>query len=272
MLAGVLGWPIHHSKSPVLHGHWLRRYGIDGAYLPMAVRPNSLRTAVDGLRALGFRGCNVTIPHKEAVAALADLRTPTVERLGSANTLVFREDGSLWADSTDGYGFIENLKQGADLSRLRGGTVVMLGAGGAARPVIGALLEQGVSTIRLSNRSPEKAEAIADLVGSAVQPVPWAEREAAVADCALLVNTTSLGMVGQPALEMRLDDLPPDALVTDLVYAPLETTLLGAARTRGNPVVDGLGMLLHQARPGFHAWFGTDPDVDDDLRSAVLSS
>ncbi|MEQ9814698.1 MAG: shikimate dehydrogenase [Azospirillaceae bacterium] len=268
-LAGVMGWPIGHSRSPALYGHWLARYGIHGAYVPLAVAPDRLAQAVEGLRALGFAGANVTVPHKEAVLALADEADPLASRIGAANTLLRRQDGSLHAMNTDAYGFLANLEESASF-QATGRTVAVLGAGGAARAVIVALVDAGAVRIRLANRTRGRAESLADAFGPMVEVVDWRERSAMLDGVDLLVNTTALGLEGQPPLEIDLAPLPEATLVTDIVYAPLETPLLAAARRQGNPVVDGLGMLLHQAVPGFEAWFGVRPTVDAALRAAVL--
>jgi shikimate dehydrogenase len=270
-LAGVMGWPVAHSLSPRLHGHWLRRYAIDGAYVPLPVPPERLDQALDALPALGFAGTNLTIPHKEAAVSLVDRLSATAERIGAVNTVVVEPDGTLSGDNTDGFGFIASLSESPVEWHAAAGPAVVLGAGGAARAIAAALLDAGAPEVRLVNRTPERARALAGDLGGPVDPVEWAGRSAALADAVLLVNTTSLGMHGQPPLDLALDDLPPTALVTDVVYTPLVTPLLALARARGNPVVDGLGMLLHQARPGFRAWFGVDPVVDDDLRATVLA-
>ena len=273
VVAGVAGWPVAHSRSPRLHGHWLQRYGIDGLYAPFAIAPSDFERAVRGLAAAGLAGLNVTLPHKEAAFALSDRADETARRLGAVNTLIFGPAGAIEGRNTDTFGFAENLKDGG-LARAAGSAVV-LGAGGAARAVVLALQSLGYGPIRVSNRTAERAEALVDALagapGSGVEAVAWAERAAALAGAALLVNATSLGMAGQPALDLPLDDLPDGAAVTDIVYTPLETPLLAAARGRGCRTVDGLGMLLHQGRPGFHAWFGVDPAVDADLRRAVAS-
>jgi shikimate dehydrogenase len=270
-LAGVMGWPVAHSLSPRLHGHWLRRYEIDGAYVPLPVRPERLEQALGALPALGFAGTNLTIPHKEAAVSLVDRLSPAAERIGAVNTVVVEPDGKLSGDNTDGFGFIASLSERRVGWDAAVGPTVVLGAGGAARAIAVALLDAGAPEVRLLNRTPERARALAGELGGPVHAVEWAERSLALADAALLVNTTSLGMHGQPPLDLALDALPRTALVTDVVYSPLITALLAAARARGNPVVDGLGMLLHQARPGFRAWFGVDPVVDGDLRAAVLA-
>ena len=270
-LAGIMGWPVAHSLSPRLHGHWLRRYGIDGAYVPLPVLPERLEQALRALPALGFAGANLTIPHKEPAASLVDHLSPAAERIGAVNTVVVEPDGTLSGDNTDGFGFIASLSESGVGWRAEAGPAVLLGAGGAARAVAVALLDAGAPEVRLLNRTPDRARALAGALGGPIHAVEWADRAAALDGAALLVNTTSLGMQGQPPLVLALDALPRTALVTDVVYTPLITALLAVARARGNPVVDGLGMLLHQARPGFRAWFGVDPSVDEDLRAAVLA-
>ena len=269
VLAGVIGDPIGHSRSPRLHGHWLARYGIDGHYVPLRVPATDLDETLRLLPRLGFAGINVTIPHKEAVFDRADEVTDRARAVGAANTLVFR-DGRIHADNTDGIGFLANLRQGAP-NWQSDRPAIIVGAGGAARGIVDALLTAGVPRVTLANRTTARADALADVFGDRTQVVPWTEVSDALAGQGLLVNTTSLGMTGQPPLTLDLHALPEEAVVTDIVYTPLSTPLLRAAAARGNPVVDGLGMLLHQAVPGFAAWFGTTPEVDDDLRHAVLA-
>ena len=270
-IAGVIGWPVSHSRSPRLHGHWLKTYGIDGAYVPLAVPPTRIEDAIRALPALGFAGANVTVPHKEAAVRLADDVDDFARRLGAANTLVVKPDGRIAASNSDAFGFLENLRQHAPGFRANAGPVVVLGSGGAARAVVVALADAGAPEIRIVNRTLARASDLCHLAPSVARAMPWPDRAAALADANLLVNTTSLGMEGQPPLEIDLGLLPPRALVNDIVYTPLETALLASAAARGNPVVDGLGMLLHQARPGFHAWFGREPEVTDDLRRIVLA-
>jgi shikimate dehydrogenase len=270
-LAGVMGWPVGHSLSPRLHGFWLRHYAIDGAYLPLAVPPESLAQALRALPALGFRGCNLTIPHKEAALGLIDEATPTALRVGAVNTVTVGEDGRLHGDNTDGLGFVASLREGWLAWQASAGPAVLLGAGGAARAIATALLDADVPELRLVNRTRPRAEELAAALGERARVLDWGDWTGALTGAALLVNTTSLGMHGQPPLEVALDALPVHALVTDIVYAPLETALLAAARARGKPAVDGLGMLLHQARPGFEAWFGVAPAVDAALHDAVAA-
>lgn len=264
-IAGVMGWPVGHSRSPMLHGHWLRRYGIDGAYVPMAVQPDKIGQALAALPALGFAGCNLTLPHKEtALPHLADIDRPA-RRIGAVNTIVVRADGTLAGSNTDAFGFLENLKAGAPDWRPGAGPAIMIGAGGAARAVGVALIDAGMPEIRILNRTRARAEALAEQLGGNCRALDWDGRGKALEGAALLVNTSSLGMTGQPPLDLALDALPKAAVVNDIVYVPLETPLLAAARRRGHVAVDGLGMLLHQGRPGFRAWFGVDPVVTRDL-------
>lgn len=269
-LAGVIGSPIAHSKSPALHAHWLQRYGIRGHYIPMDVARDDLKQALAALPKLGFVGINVTIPHKEAILALADLVSDRAALIGAANTVIFRSDGKVHADNTDGIGFIENLRQGAPGWDPAAGPAAVLGAGGAARAVVTALAEQGVREIRLSNRTRPRAEALRAEFGPKIVVYDWVQAGNMIDGAATVVNTTSLGMVGKSEFRVPLDGLSRDAVVTDLVYTPLETTLLKEARARGCVTVDGLGMLLHQAAPGFERWFGVRPEVDEAARAMVL--
>lgn len=271
-LAGIMGWPVSHSKSPRLHGFWLDELKIDGAYMPLAVSPKNLPRAVSGLAALGFKGANLTIPHKEAVVPLCDSLDDTAQRIGAVNMITVEEDGALAASNSDAFGFIENLRQNSGWAAADGPAVV-LGAGGAARAVAVALSDAGVPEIRLVNRTASRAEALIDSAGieNAVTE-SWDDRHGALDGAALLVNTTSLGMIGHDPLDLDLAGLPPGAVVNDIVYAPLQTALLEAADARGNGVVDGLGMLLQQAVPGFEAWFGVRPEVSDRQRAFVLAS
>lgn len=268
LLAGVIGDPVAHSRSPRLHGHWLRRYGIEGHYVPLHVTPSDVTETLRLLPRLGFAGLNVTIPHKHAALALADRATPLAHRIGAANTLTFTETG-IEADNTDAYGFTQNIREAHPDWAPR--TVALIGAGGASRAVIVALIDAGVREIRLTNRTRARAEELTGDFGDRLTIVDWTDRAAMLDDCDTLVNGTAMGMAGNPALDLDLACLPRSAIVTDLVYTPLETPLLAAARARGNACVDGLGMLLHQAAPGFERWFGVTPKVDAELRAAVLA-
>ncbi len=270
-LAGVMGWPVAHSLSPRLHRFWLDRYGIDGAYEPIAVPPEDFDNTIRNLASTGFRGVNLTIPHKEAGLKVCDEVDDLARRIGAVNTVVL-EEGRLVGSNTDAFGFIENLRHGTPGWNPAAGPAFVLGGGGAARAVAVALADAGAPEVRVCNRTAARAGALAAALGAPAVAVPWAEREAGLGGAALLVNATSLGMTGQPGLELDLHELPVSALVTDIVYTPLETALLARARARGNPAVDGLGMLLHQARPGFEAWFGVAPEVTAKLRAFVLSA
>ncbi|QCO02656.1 shikimate dehydrogenase [Azospirillum argentinense] len=269
-LAGVMGWPIGHSRSPRLHGYWLEQYGIDGAYVPLAVPPDRIEQAIRALPALGFRGCNVTVPHKEAAYRAVDRLDATAKRMGAVNTIVVGEDGSLEGRNTDGFGFIENLRSGAPGWTAADGPALVIGAGGAARAVVASLLDEGAPRVWLVNRTRARAEELAADIGGAIETADWVSRETLLEGAALVVNTTTQGMAGQPPLELDLRALPGSAVVTDIVYTPLMTPLLAAAQARGNRVVDGVGMLLHQARPGFAAWFGREPEVTEGLKAAAL--
>ena len=268
-VAGVMGWPVAHSRSPLLHNFWLGRYGIDGAYVPFAVRPGEAAEALRALPSLGVAGVNVTVPHKEAAFAAVDTRDAAARRIGAVNTVFVDAGGALRGSNTDAFGFLEALRSRAPGWSAAAGPAVVLGAGGAARAVLAALAGAGAPEIRLVNRTRARAEGLAGVFGATVAAVGWGERESALAGAALLVNATTLGMVGAPPLDLRLDDLPRSALVNDVVYTPLETALLAAARARGCVAVDGLEMLLHQARPGFAGWFGREPEVDDALRGRL---
>ncbi len=270
-LAGVIGDPIGHSKSPRLHGHWLAQLGVPGHYIPIHVRPDHLVNALDGLRALGFAGVNVTIPHKEQVLAHADQVTDAARSIGAANTLTFDAAGQLHADNTDAYGFLQNLRDhDPDLSCAKG-PVAILGAGGASRAVIWALLDAGCPELRLANRTEDRAQALARRFGPRVKVVPVDRPDQLWSDASLAVNATSLGMATTQAVPFDLSGLPDTALATDLIYTPLDTAFLQAARAKGCATVDGLGMLLHQAVPGFERWFGQRPQVTDALRQVVLA-
>lgn len=271
-LAGVIGSPIAHSRSPALHGYWLKRYGLKGHYIPLDIAQADLRDALRMMPKMGFVGCNVTIPHKEAILQIADVITDRAALIGAANTLIFRKDGKIHADNTDGAGFIANLRQNAPHWKPASGPAVVFGAGGAARAVIAALIEVGVPEIRLTNRTRARAEAIRSDFGAKVTVQEWVQAPAMLEGAATVVNTTALGMTGKSDFNVPLDTLPATALVTDIVYTPLMTQFLIEAQDKGCTVVDGLGMLLHQAAPGFERWFGHRPEVDEATRAAVLSA
>ncbi len=270
-VAGVMGWPVHHSLSPRLHGFWLDQHAIDGVFIPFAVPPANLRDALRALPMLGIAGVSVTVPHKERVCDHVDELDPWARRVGAVNTVTVREDGTLAGSNSDGFGFLENLRASQPDWRAAIGPAVVIGAGGAARAIVAALADAGAPEIRVVNRTLARAETLADDLGDECIAVhPWEARSRVLERAALLVNATVLGMKDEPPLELRLDALPSGALVCDIVYAPLRTPLIAAAEARGNPTTDGLGMLLHQGRPAFAAWFGVEPKVTPELRSFVL--
>jgi len=269
-LAGVIGSPVAHSRSPRVHRHWLNTYGLQGYYIPMDVSSKDLERVIRTLPDMGFVGANITIPHKEAVMSIADQITDRATLIGAANTLIFRADGKIHADNTDGYGFITNLQQGAPDWDATSGSAVVLGAGGAARAVVASLVEAGAPEILLTNRTRGRAEQLREDFGQKIKVVDWVQAGNLFEGANLVVNTTSLGMVGKPELRVPLDGLEPGTLVTDLIYAPLQTRLLRVAEEIGCQTVDGLGMLLHQAVPGFERWFGQRPEVDNATRAAAL--
>ena len=271
-IAGLLGWPVAHSRSPVIHNHWLAQHGIPGRYVLFPVPPEKLESAVGGIAALGLRGCNVTTPHKQAIFPLLDRVDDLARRIGAVNTVVVENDGTLTGFNNDGNGFIQSLRDADPKWRPDSGPILVLGAGGAARAVVASLAAQGAREIRVANRTLDKAQEIADAVGAVVKVLPWEAREAALDGIALLANATSLGMTGKPTLDMPLDRLPKSALVGDLIYIPPETSLLAAARVRGNITVNGLGLLLNQARPAFNAWFGVMPEITPALKKAIAAT
>nr|WP_315478167.1 shikimate dehydrogenase [uncultured Rhodoferax sp.] len=272
VLAGVMGWPVAHTRSPVIHNHWIAKHGLKGAYVQLPVQPGRLEAAIRGLPALGFAGCNITVPHKVNAMQLMDELHPQARRIAAINTVVVQPDGRLLGVNNDGIGYIQSLRDANSAWRGDAGPALVLGAGGAARAIVVALLDEGVPELRITNRTLEKAQALKDAFGDRVTVVPWAERNQAMAGVSLLVNTTTQGMHGQPALDVQLDDLPAAAMVSDAIYIPLETPLLAAARQRGHQTVNGLGMLLNQARPAFQAWFGVLPEITPELRAAVQAT
>jgi len=270
ILAGVIGFPIGHSRSPIMHSHWLKKYGIHGHYIPISLSAPDFVAGIRSLPRLGFRGINITIPHKVSMLGLADSVTDRAALIGAVNTVTFKDDGSMRGDNTDGYGFIQNMRQNAPSWDPKSGPALVLGAGGAARAVISALLSEGVTELRLANRTRQRAELLADQFGAKVQVVDWIHASDAVDGAMTIVNTTSLGMQGQPDLIIDLSAAPKAAVVTDLVYTPLNTPFLEGGAALGLHTVDGLGMLLYQGVPGFELWFGTRPEVDESLRMAIL--
>ena len=268
-LAGVIGMPVAHSRSPVLHNFWLKAHGLSGVYVPLAVPPERLKEALPGLAALGFRGCNVTMPHKQAVMPLLARVNDTARRVGAVNLVVVAEDGTLSGFNTDGNAFVQSLRDAKASWRADEGPILLIGAGGAARAVLVALLESGATDITITNRTAEKADALAREFGAAIRTVAWADRSAAVADKALVANCTDRGMVGKDPLDIDLSRLSSKTIAADLIYTPLETPFLAAARTRGCLTVNGLGLLLNQGRIAFNAWFGVMPDVTPELVKAI---
>ncbi|ADZ68508.1 shikimate dehydrogenase [Polymorphum gilvum] len=269
--AAITGWPVAHSRSPLVHGHWLKKYGLAGDYIRLPVAPEDAERFYRHFGESGLVGCNVTVPHKETAAAACDELDEAARAMGAVNTLWLDGDGRLCGANTDGIGFLGNLDQRAPGWDARPGPAVVLGAGGAARAVVWALRARGFAPVKIFNRTTEKASQLADHFGFGVEAYPWDKLCEHLGQAALLVNTTAAGMTGKPPLQIDLDGLPKDALVTDIIYTPLETDLLRQAAARGNRTVDGLGMLLHQAAPGFERWFGVRPEVDDELRRIVLA-
>lgn len=272
LLAGVMGWPVMHSRSPMLHTYLMKQHGLIGTYVPLAIKPENLAPALRGLAPLGFSGCNITIPHKEQALRIVDRVDEVARRIGAVSCITVRPDGTLAATNNDAFGFVQNILQHQPSWRADAGPAVVIGAGGGARAVVYSLADRGAREIRVVNRTRARADALAREFGAPVQAVDWDDRHRALGEAAMLVNTTSQGMVGQPSLDLTLDALPTRALVCDIVYVPVETPLLAAARRRGNPTVDGLGMLLHQVRPAWQAWFGIDPEITPELRAHIEAS
>ena len=266
--ACVIGWPISHSRSPLIHNYWLKRLGLAGAYERVPVEPLKLVDFFNQLTANGYAGCNVTLPHKEEAFQLVKPADESTQRLGAVNTIYVRDD-QLHGTNTDGEGFINNLASSCQGFDIRNTRAVLLGAGGAAMAIANALLQHGASEIVIANRSIERAEKLRERFGPAIKPMEWSQRSAQLSECDLLVNTTSLGMKGQAELTIDLTLLDTKTVVSDIVYVPLRTAFLEQAAARGNPVVEGLGMLLHQAVRGFELWFGVRPTVTPDLHDLI---
>jgi shikimate dehydrogenase len=272
VMAGVMGWPVAQSRSPVIHNHWITQYGLRGAYGLFPVQPGQVEQAIRGMQALGIAGCNITIPHKVEAMAYMDMVDPVARRMGAINTIHVQPDGSLHGYNNDGFGYIQSIRDTQPDWRADTGPIVVLGAGGASRAVVLSLLDEGAPQIRLLNRSRDKADQLAAEFGSRVLALDWAQREEALRGAAMLVNTTNQGMYNQAPLDLRLDALSSRALVSDLIYIPLETELMRQAKARGNPTVGGLGMLLNQARPAFQKWFGIMPEITPELTNKVLGT
>jgi shikimate dehydrogenase len=268
-----MGWPIAQSRSPILHNYWIEKYKLNGRYVPLAVRPESLADAIRGLPALGFRGCNLTMPHKQLAMTMVDSLTDTAKRIGAVNCIVVDSDGRMSGTNNDGNGYYLSLLEVAPQWKPDTGPIAILGGGGAARALLVTLIEHGAKEIRIINRTFGKADQLAkDLNPSIIKAIPWERRGDAISDVALLTNATNQGMTGKPPLDISLGRLPRQALVSDLIYVPPETPFLAAARARGNVTVNGLGMLLHQARPAFQAWFGVMPEITSDLRAKIMAT
>jgi shikimate dehydrogenase len=271
-LAGVMGMPVFQSRSPILHNHWIKKYNIRGAYGHFPVQIENVETAIRGLSALGLAGCNITQPHKLMAMKLMDQLSPMAQRMGAINCIVVQADGSLHGYNNDGYGYIQSIKEANPAWRADAGPITVIGSGGAARAVVISLMDEGAQEIRLINRTKAKADELASVGPAVIKTFDWTERHDALAGVAMLVNTTNQGMYGQPPLDLKLDALPATAMVSDLIYIPLETPLLAAARARGHITTNGLGMLLHQAVPAFEAWFGVKPAITEELRKEILAT
>ena len=272
LLAGVMGWPVMHSRSPKLHNYWFEKYGLAGTYVPLAIKPEGLKTALRALPGLMFSGCNLTIPHKQAAMAIVDEVDAVARKIGAISCVVVRGDGTLFGTNNDCYGFIQNLVQEFPDWRADAGPAVVIGAGGGARAVVYGLAERGAREIRLVNRTFDHARKLSTEIGGPIAVLPWQERHMALSGASLLVNTTSQGMIGNPALDLNLAKLPPTAIVADIVYIPRETPLIGVARARGHRTINGLGMLLHQGRPAWKAWFGIEPEVTPELHALLAAT
>jgi len=271
-LAGVMGWPITQSRSPILHNYWIEKYNLNGRCVPLAVKPERLTHAIRGLPALGFRGCNLTMPHKQFAMTMVDSLTDTAIRIGAINCIVVDDDGKMSGTNNDGNGYVLSVQEVAPHWKPSDGPIAILGAGGAARAIIVALLERGAKEVRVINRTFDKAVALAKEFHPVIKSMPWDKRSDAIDDVTLLVNATNQGMIGKPVLDISRDKLSSRTLVSDLIYVPPETAFLAAAKARGNVTINGLGMLLHQARPAFQAWFGILPEITRELRVKIMDT
>jgi len=271
-MAGVMGWPVMHSRSPMMHNYWMEQQGLAGTYVPLAIEPGKIGPALRAMHPLGFAGCNLTIPHKQDAMEIVDEVDEVAKKIGAISCVVVRDDGSLFGTNNDWLGFLGNLKEFRPDWRADAGPVTVIGAGGGSRAVCYALLDQGVTEIRLVNRTRERAEKLAEEFGGPIEVHSWEERHDALDGVAMAVNVTSQGMQGETALDIQLDALPVDAIAADIIYIPLETPFLAAARARGNPTLNGVGMLLHQGPPAWKRWFGVEPQVTPDLRAKMEKS
>jgi len=271
-MAGVMGWPVMHSRSPMMHNYWMEQQGLAGTFVPLAIEPGKIGPALRAMHPLGFAGCNLTIPHKQDAMEIVDEVDEVAKKIGAISCVVVRDDGSLFGTNNDWLGFLGNLKEFRPDWRADAGPVTVIGAGGGSRAVCYALLDQGVTEIRLVNRTRERAEKLAEEFGGPIEVHSWEERHDALDGVAMAVNVTSQGMQGETALDIQLDALPVDAIAADIIYIPLETPFLAAARARGNPTLNGVGMLLHQGPPAWKRWFGVEPQVTPDLRAKMEKS
>ncbi len=269
LLAAVMGWPISQSRSPMLHNYWFEKHKLAGSYVPLAVEPAGLRAALRALPSLLFSGCNLTIPHKQEAFKIVDEVDITAKKIGAISCVIVRPDGSLSGTNNDWYGFVHNILDFVPGWNASAGPAAVMGAGGGARAVVYGLLERGATEIRLCNRTHARAKTLAAELGGPIKVFPWEERHDVIDGCAVLANATNQGMIGQNALDLRLDKLPKQAFVCDIIYNPRETPLIEAAKRRGHRTVTGLGMLLHQGIPAWKAWFGVAPEVTAELRARI---
>lgn len=272
LIAGVMGWPVMHSRSPLMHNYWMAQQGLAGTYVFLEIKPGELEPALRALHPLRFSGCNLTIPHKLDAMTIVDEVDDVAAKIGAISCVVVREDGSLFGTNNDWLGFLGNIRQQKPGWRADAGPVTVIGAGGGGRAVCYALLEEGATELRLVNRTREKAEIIAEEFGGPITVLPWEDRHDALDGAAMAVNVTSQGMVGEAPLDLKLDKLSPAALAADIIYTPLKSPFLAAAGARGNQTVNGLGMLLHQGPPAWRLWFGVEPTVTDELRGQMERS
>ena len=269
-VAAVIGHPVNHSRSPRMHNYWLAQFGLEGYYIPLDIDPTKFERSIRNLPELGLVGANITIPYKEKVLKIADKISDRAALVGAANTLTFLQNGGIYADNTDGYGFLQNIKSKYKDWSASAGISVVFGAGGASRAILGALLEDGASDIILANRTRSRADQLRSDFGAKIKVVDWMKIQNYLSDASTIINTTSLGMVGKTDLPIPLNTLKKNTLVTDIVYTPIETLLLDTATKMGCRTVDGLGMLIHQAIPGFERWFGIKPGDSQALRELLI--